>query len=57
MLNFKYIFDMFVIGKGNQMVYVVVFVVVEDLGFIYNLFFFYGGVGFGKIYLMYVIGY
>lgn len=39
------------------MVYVVVFVVVEDLGLIYNFFFFYGGVGLGKIYLMYVIGY
>lgn len=57
MLNLKYIFDIFVIGFGNCFVYVVLLVVVEVLVKVYNLFFIYGGVGFGKIYLMYVIGY
>lgn len=38
------------------MVYVVVLVVLEEFGIMYNLLFFYGGVGLGKIYLMYVIG-
>lgn len=57
MFNLCYVFDIFVIGLGNRFVYVVLFVVVEVLVKVYNLFFIYGGVGFGKIYLMYVVGY
>lgn len=51
------IFDIFVIGFGNCFLYVVSLVVVEVLVEVYNLLFIYGGVGLGKIYLMYVIGY
>lgn len=59
MFNLKYIFEIFVVGNNNRFVYVVVLVVVEILlgERIYNLFFIYGGVGFGKMYFMYVIGY
>lgn len=57
MFNLKYIFDIFVIGFGNWFVYVVFFVVVEVFVKVYNFLFIYGGVGLGKIYLMYVIGY
>lgn len=52
----KYIFDFFVIGVFNWFVYVVVVVVVEVFGKLYNLLFIYGGFGLGKIYLLYVIG-
>lgn len=56
-LDNYYIFVNFVEGCSNQLGLVVVFQVVQKLGdWVYNLLLLYGGIGLGKIYLMFVVG-
>lgn len=56
-LDLYYIFVNFVEGCSNQLGLVVVFQVVQKFGdCVYNLLLLYGGIGLGKIYLMFVVG-
>lgn len=56
LLNPKYIFENFVVGKCNQFVYAASEAVSEEPGIRYNPFVIYGGVGLGKTHLMHAIG-
>ncbi len=56
LLNPRYTFDAFIVGKSNQLAHATSKAVSENPGRVYNPLFLYGGVGLGKTHMLHAVG-